>query len=544
MLAFAFILSGCNLFPRNMSSYLNKSVCTITYEDGEVEEITTKEYINAFNSYGYTLVQNGSEYADAAKQTVEVLVNRHVLLHHAETENKVVIDADAKREIFDDVYTALESNLDTYIDEVREDWDMPAPTSPEEDDDAVVYTPYVPTAEVVFDGTEYKIKLLDNDDDPPETNFSSLDAVIAQFKNYALNNDGTENTSLRKEAYRRFIAALKSNEQGLGLSTDSDSVLQRYCEETYETTRENYIITNLEEYYQTKDGYSTITVKQVLAKYKALMLQSKFKYEANSENYDKDMLENFEDVYYVVDDNYFFVSNLLVMFDDEKVGTNGMTQKETYDNLQTQYDNGYMSYGEYQQKLTNLAYQVVATERDGEGNEIAGSEINVQTLLTNLQKELNLETTDEGKAKVFNDYLYRYGEDTGVVNAEYPYVIGTQTSQMVESFTNASRELNDEGTFGAISGLVPSEYGVHIIMYLGKVENLFTIDKVSDFNLVNSDIDKLTETKLSPLNNKTVFDKIFEQLSEDDYSVFENMNLTVLKNKCKIVQHESVYMNL
>lgn len=544
MLAFAFILSGCNLFPRNMSAYLNKSVCTITYEDGEVEEITSKEYINAFNSYGYTLVQNGTEYEDAAKQTVEVLVNRHVLLHHAEKKNLVTIDAEAKREILDDVYTALESNLDTYIEEVQKDWDITAPSSPDEDDEAVVYTPYVPKAEVVFDGESYKIKLLDNDDDEPETNFSNLDAVINQFKAYALKNDGTEDAKVKKEAYRRFTATLKSNEQGLGLSTDTDSVLNRYCEELYKNTEENYIITNLEDYYQTEGGYSTISVKQVLNKYKSLMLQSKFKYEANSENYDTDMLENFEDVYYVVDDNYFFVSNLLVMFDEEKIGANGMTQKQTYDDLQTKYDNGYITYGEYQQRLMNLAYQVVATARDSEGNTISGSEISVQTLLINLQKELNLASTDEDKAKVFNDYLYKYGEDTGVENAEYPYVIGTETSQMVESFTSASRELNDKGEFGAISGLVPSEYGVHIIMYLGKVENLFTISDVTKFNLAESDIEKLTQTKLSPLNNKTVFDKIFEQLSEDDYSVFENMNVTVLKNKCKIVEHESVYMNL
>ncbi len=544
MLAFAFILSGCDLFPRNMSAYLNKSVCTITYEDGEVEEITSKEYINAFNSYGYTLVQNGTEYKDAAKQTVEVLVNRHVLLHHAEKNNLVTIDAEAKREILDDVYTALESNLDTYIEEVQKDWDITTPTSPEDDDEKVVYTPYVQQAEVVFDGESYKIKLLDNDDDEPETNFSNLDAVINQFKAYALKNDGTEDAKVKKEAYRRFTATLKSNEQGLGLSTDTDSILNRYCEELYKNTEENYIITNLEDYYQTEGGYSTISVKQVLNKYKSLMLQSKFKYEANSENYDKDMLENFEDVYYVVDDNYFFVSNLLVMFDEEKIGSNGMTQKQTYDDLKTKYDKGYITYGEYQQRLMNLAYQVVATARDSEGNTISGSEISVQTLLSDLQKELNLATTDEDKAKVFNDYLYKYGEDTGVENAEYPYVIGTETSQMVESFTSASRELNDKGEFGAISGLVPSEYGVHIIMYLGKVENLFTISNVSTFNLVDSDIEKLTETKLSPLNNKTVFDKIFEQLSEDNYSVFENMNVTVLKNKCKIVEHESVYMNL
>ena len=544
LMTFAFVLSGCDLFPRNMSAYLNKSVCTITYENGETEDITTREYINAFNSYGYTLVQNGTSYEDAANQTIDVLVNRYVLLHHATSNNLVTIDDSAEKEILDDVYTSLESNLDTYIDEVRDDWDITAPTSPEENEDAVVYTPYVQQAEVVFDGENYKIRLLDTEDDPQTTNFQNIDAVITEFNNYALEDDGTDSARIRKEAYRRFISALKSNEEGLNLSTDNASVLKRYVEDVYDTTKENYIITQLEEYYQTSEGYSTISVRQVLDKYKSLMLQSKFSYEANSENYDTAMLENFEDVYYVVDDNYFFVSNLLVMFDDETVGSDGLTQKGRYDNLETEYNNGYITYGEYQRRAKELAYQVVATKRDSEGNLIEGSEIGVETLLTNLQNALNLESTNEGKAKVFNDYLYAYGEDTGVVNAEYPYVIGTETSQMVESFTDAARKLNEDGVFGALSGIVPSEYGAHIIIYLGKVENLFTISDVSTFNLIESDIEKLTETKLSPLNNKTLFDKIFEQLSEDNYSIFENMNLNVLKNKCKIVRHESVYMNL
>lgn len=544
LMTFAFVLSGCDLFPRNMSAYLNKSVCTITYENGETEDITTREYINAFNSYGYTLVQNGTSYEDAANQTIDVLVNRYVLLHHATSNNLVTIDDSAEKEILDDVYTSLESNLDTYIDEVRDDWDITAPTSPEENEDAVVYTPYVQQAEVVFDGENYKIRLLDTEDDPQTTNFQNIDAVITEFNNYALEDDGTDSARIRKEAYRRFISALKSNEEGLNLSTDNASVLKRYVEDVYDTTKENYIITQLEEYYQTSEGYSTISVRQVLDKYKSLMLQSKFSYEANSENYDTAMLENFEDVYYVVDDNYFFVSNLLVMFDDETVGSDGLTQKGRYDNLETEYNNGYITYGEYQRRAKELAYQVVATKRDSEGNLIEGSEIGVETLLTNLQNALNLESTNEAKAKVFNDYLYAYGEDTGVVNAEYPYVIGTETSQMVESFTDAARKLNEDGVFGALSGIVPSEYGAHIIIYLGKVENLFTISDVSTFNLIESDIEKLTETKLSPLNNKTLFDKIFEQLSEDNYSIFENMNLNVLKNKCKIVRHESVYMNL
>lgn len=543
VLAFALLLSGCDLFPKNYSAYLNKSVCTITYADGTKEEITTEDYINAFNSYGASLVQSGTEYAVAAEQTIEILINRFVLLNYA--KKNIDITEDDKKEILDDVYSSLKSNMETYETEVRNEWDMATPESQDEEQDVVIYQEYVPTAEVVLVNGEYKIKLIDTNDDKQTTNFASLNAVVEQFKNYATFNDNTNNTKIRKEAYRRFLTALKKNEQNLNLSTDYDSILMRYAEKLYESTEENFYITNLEKYYKTEEGYSTITVSQVLNKYKTLLLQSKFKFEASSENYDKAMLESFKDVYYVVDDNYFFVSHILMKYDETSV--NGEpSQKEQYDNLKTEYENGYITKLAYEQKLDALANQVQAKIRDDDGK-LTGNTVSANQVLKDLTDALdNPEVkTNEDKANEFRDYMYKYSEDTGTMNAEYMYVVGTETSQMVESFTENARELNDEGVFGQISSkLIASEYGVHILFYGGKVENLFTVLNVSSFNLQESDIEQLTKTKLSALNNKTLFDKVFELLSEDNYSIFENMNLNVLKKDIDIKKHESVYMNL
>ena len=543
VLAFALLLSGCDLFPKNYLAYLNKSVCTITYADGTKEEITTEDYINAFNSYGASLVQSGTEYAVAAEQTIEILINRFVLLNYA--KKNIDITEDDKKEILDDVYSSLKSNMETYETEVRNEWDMATPESQDEEQDVVIYQEYVPTAEVVLVNGEYKIKLIDTNDNKQTTNFASLNAVVEQFKNYATFNDNTNNTKIRKEAYRRFLTALKKNEQNLNLSTDYDSILMRYAEKLYESTEENFYITNLEKYYKTEEGYSTITVSQVLNKYKTLLLQSKFKFEASSENYDKAMLESFEDVYYVVDDNYFFVSHILMKYDETSV--NGEpSQKEQYDNLKTEYENGYITKLAYEQKLDALANQVQAKIRDDDGK-LTGNTVSANQVLKDLTDALdNPEVkTNEDKANEFRDYMYKYSEDTGTMNAEYMYVVGTETSQMVESFTENARELNDEGVFGQISSkLIASEYGVHILFYGGKVENLFTVLNVSSFNLQESDIEQLTKTKLSALNNKTLFDKVFELLSEDNYSIFENMNLNVLKKDIDIKKHESVYMNL
>ena len=245
------------------------------------------------------------------------------------------------------------------------------------------------------------------------------------------------------------------------------------------------------------------------------------------------MLESFKDVYYVPDDNYFFVSNLLIKFTDD--------QKTEYANIDK---DAYLTPAKKAEKKAELINGCLAKVRDNDGKIIDGEQIYVNDLLNSLQVELKNATTDEKKAQIFRDYLYKYGEDTGVQNAEYMYVIGTETSKMVESFNDASRELNNKGEFGAISGLVASEYGVHIIFYGGKVQNLFTVNDMEHFNLQLSDIEKLTSAKLSVLNNKTVFDKVFETLSNDNYSIFENMNLNILKKDLKIEKHKSVLNNL
>lgn len=530
LLSVAFILTGCDLFPRNLEQYLNKPVCTITYADGKKEEISTEAFINAFNSYGASLTQQGSTYEQAAEQTVEVLISRYVLLNHA--KQVVEISPEDQKEIWDDVYTSLKSNLDSYVTEVRKDWNIDEPSVQTSEEDVVKYTAYEKIAEVVEVNGEYKIKLLETDD-VQSTNFTSLENVIQAFKNYANPTDTTNNARIKKEAYRRFVTALKKNEEGLDLSKDSDSVVKRYAEKLEKSIEENYYITNLEEYYKTVDDYSTITVQQVLKKYKTLMLQSKYKYEANNETYDKAMLESFKDVNYVVDDNYFFVSHILVKFSD--------AQSNEYKNLET---DAYISRDVYNQRMANLAQQVVAKVRDEDGKVTDDTSVKASDILNSLKTDLSYANSDEEKAEIFKNYMYKYGEDPGVQNAEYMYVIGNETSQMVESFTNASRELNKNGEFGAVSDLVISEHGVHIIFYGGKVQNLFEINNINNFNLDVEDIEKLTSTKLSPLNNKTVFDKVFEMLSDDNYSIFENMNLNVLKKDIKIEKHTNVYKNL
>ncbi len=535
VLAFAAVLSGCSLFPRNMEAYLNKSVCTITYADGTKDEITTESYISAFNSYGYSLVQNGTSYEDAKEQTLDVLINRYVLLNNA--QKVIELDDDDKKEIYDDAFTSLKSNLNSYVSTIRTEWKLDEPISNEEEsEDVVLYKPFENVAEVVLVDGEYKIKLKDTTENVQATNFASLDAVVNEFKAYSLTEDGTKNSEVRKEAYRRLIAQLKRNEEGRNLSKDADSILKRYAEKLYKNAEENLYITKMEEYYKVDGTYSTITVAQLLNKYKTLVLQSKFKYNDDSDAFNTAMLGSLADVNYFVNKDYFYVSHILLKFNE--------TQQKEYDNLEAELNAGYIQRTEYNSRLKELVAQIKSSPRDAEGKLDTETKVSANQVLTSLRMDLDAAHTDSEKAEIFRNYMYMYSEDPGTQNAEYPYVIGVNDSKMVESFTDASRELHEEGTFGAISGLVASQYGVHIIFYEGGVENLFEVSDVSTFALKDSDVVKLTETLLNPLNNKTVFDKVFALLSNDNYSIFENMNLNILKKDLKIEKHASVYKDM
>ena len=202
--------------------------------DGVKEEITTEAFIEAYNSYGSSLTQNGSTYEDAAKQTIQLLVNRKILINYAKNVKHIEFDEDDTKDILDQVYSSLKSSVDSYMSSVRKEWKIEEPTVKEsEKEDIVVYTAYEQKAKVVKVDGEYKIELISTQS-KQSTNFENIDAVKAAFNEYVNPADATDNNArIRKEAYKRLIARLKSNESGRNLSKDTKSIINRYIEKIY-----------------------------------------------------------------------------------------------------------------------------------------------------------------------------------------------------------------------------------------------------------------------------------------------------------------------
>ena len=65
---------------------------------------------------------------------------------------------------------------------------------------------------------------------------------------------------------------------------------------------------------------------------------------------------------------------------------------------------------------------------------------------------------------------------------------------------------------------------------MGKCENVFEFTTDGSLTFTESDILKLEEKKLNNLNNKTLFDLVYESLVQDKYSEYENVDVEFIKS--------------
>lgn len=553
----SFMFAGCDLFTRNDVAYYNQIVITATYDDGSKIEINRKDFLTAYYNYGSTLINSyGYSEEKAQESTVDALINRKILLKEAkklastEAGTSIELTTAEKKELLYQTYSSLISNAREYESEIREALNMPEPDTMEQETTttAVKYEKYEKKARPVYvtdesgESGEYKILLLDDDTTPKrDIEFADQNAIYEAFVAETKNN---QSDIIAREEYRRYLASLQSSQKLLGTNYNEEQLIREEIKRIYTNLEENEYITKYQEYKQDNNGYSYITVSQVLEKYKAMISSAKFTYDNDLSSYNDNMLSDVSKVDYFVNDEYFYVAHILIKFDDE--------QSTKYEELETLSNNGQgyiISAQNYKKQKSELYAGLKANVRDLETGEIVENRsVSASDVLKEVQVALKNATTKEQKDEAFRKLMYKYNEDDGIMNATYPYVVGENESKMVESFTDASRELNTAGTYGEISGLVESEYGVHIIYYMGKCTNAFefgvdgsielranyTIDDGTGASIPTSDILKLDETYLNNLNNKTLFDLIYEELATDNYSQFENMDLSTLKDKYAI----------
>ena len=522
----AAVFAGCDLVTTNTAKVLAATVVEVVI-DGETITITKEQLLIGYNNYGAGLVQNsGYTVENAVKSTVDLLINREIILFKA--KQLITLTEAQEQQVWKDTYASLNSNLAQYESTIKAEKDIVYPTNPTEEEPTItLYTPFEREVELVLEEGVYTLRKVVAEQDELEfdPNFVSGVEGFVQI---------TTNDTLGVQAMQRYIKQLKSNEKEKKLSTVDAEVWAREVERIYKNTLESLYLTKFEELYEAQFN---ISLQTLISRYVSLTREDYINYanETTFNSYFSAAKENISGVYYHPTEEFFKVSHILMQYSSE--------QQAIVDQAKSDRDAGYISGAEYKAIIDSITAAIRGNEKSFETGLETGNTPLASSVLESLQLELAGKSYEQ-QTQIFNNYIYRYNTDPGIMNAEKPYVVGLTQSDMVEAFTNASRDLNSANIKGAISGLVATEYGVHIIMFLGKVENLVTISDISTFNNNSIDIERVFNYKLYDLNTKTMLDQIYDMVKTSQSTSYQNMLLSQYRANSQIRKYESKYSYL
>ena len=576
------VFAGCTLVTKDMENYYSQVVATLEYENNEKIEITKKDlsmavanYYEEYQSYGIT----GEE---AIKLLLDRAINEKLVIRASENlckenNNGQILTDKEKTYLWEMTFDSIKNNIISYYNEMNNIEDS-GEQSTSTDETVVKQSVYSSPVTLNIDGNgNYTLTLNEtpttiieehifwSEQNRDVANQNDLQVLYENIQKFVAEN------SVYSQAYSRYLTEAKKSEEGLNLFTNSDEVFKREITRVYEILYDAFMVDKYAE--MTQKNNSTVTVNNILNLYSSKVASDYNKYQVEKAgSYEDDVLESVGEVNYFKTSGtqFFYVSHILAKFSDG--------QQQIYDECQKVLDGQSTKYTVSEAEAiiddlyTNLTFLVREPPKDEDGNIIQDQDGNIEWVETAQRKsvsevfnEINLKLETAGddsklKAEYFNEFIYKYNEDEGIMNAERNYVIGvdyttpdaengtnyTVYSEMVESFTNAAVELYNYGNakIGDVyANLIRSDYGIHIMVYEGKVENVFTnID--SSFKLNLSDIEILNSTRLKAGEEKTILDALYEELVTDKYTLFENMNIQFLRSEVKITYYPDAYKDL
>lgn len=536
-------LSGCGLIRLNVKKYLDETIATVNGVN-----IRKEELIKSLNNYYATYInQYGMSEDDAFQKCLDNTINKEVMLQEAkkyELAGKITFNQFQKNELWRDTFEALNANLQTFEKEIKKELgivDVETGENEEEKSERK-YIPFEPKAKIEYNSETGKyviVKTEKDEDEPVETEeLSANDFVV----------DSESSENVKKEAMRRYIKNLKKNEKGKELSEVDSEVWSREVERIYKNYKESEYITKLLEYHQVE--YAP-TVDEVLSEYVRKVKKSYEKYAEDSSLFVKDLSSDATSVYYVPseEEQYFYVAHILIGYSEKALADMNLLKKQLLENT--------ISQSVYDDEIDKIKRNLVAVEYDEEGKLVESSKT-VSEVIDDLNREM-LSANESEKADIFNKFMFKYSTDNASLSAKSPYTVGVKTSTMMEDFTAKSRELHKNGVVNGytddISKIAYAERwseenvidygGYHIISYLGNVKNLFEITDINTFRLSNPDIYTLSNARINPLTNKTYFDLIYDELTNDrTFTIFENIFVENLVKNATIVTFSKAWKDL
>lgn len=564
-----FMFAGCNLIEVNRAKYYSQVVVSVELKDGKnddladyVKKYTKKDLVTAYYNYAYSYVQNGQIGAkDGVTYALNNMVNMDLLYtyvkkNYFDNPNYDITFTDQdKNEVMLKVYDAIQEQITSNEKDIYEEWDYNYTNSDDLSDETTeslrkAYEPY--TSKLQLSTIDGKKEITLN----PTELVRVYDSRVAGDHFVQQIND----PEVSKEAYTRYIKSLQDTAKAEGKKTDEESVLKAEIERLKEIYTRSQYLTLFEEWYNIHSSFTLNTEvnlyvlnenvkKDVVDYYKEKYEEQKGTYEAvlNGKNVGEEAYhtamagDSIDEIYYHYNsgNEYMYVSHILMKFSD--------AQTAKISELKKQLDNHVISQKKYDEQVQNIANRTVVTyEIDGKTYTSNAAEVTtkIKSYVNKVQYEKKEgaereEALDE-RAKLFNDMIYIYNDDEGIMNKDFAYVVNLDTEvsdKMVKEFANAARKLNKEQGEGAISDMVITEYGVHILYHAGIVKNV-----VDDINTLT--FEDLITRKTQRSSNKTLFAKIYDTIATKAYSTASSGFVADCYKFVKIVKYENRYKDL
>ena len=330
----------------------------------------------------------------------------------------------------------------------------------------------------------------------------------------------------RFTALEKYYDYLVSAESGLNLSTDKKSVFEREIETLCKQSYENYLMEKYSEDLLGKNEISSITAQDILDLYSQKVRTDYTKYVVEGDSsYSSTIESSYRGTYYYdgtsATNNYFTVANILF--------NKSTTEAGKYDLIIRQDEDGDGVY-ELDKKETKTRSEVLAFIQSNIAHPLATAQMSADKNIA---------------SDVIKECVFKYNQDPGMLSAEGNYVIGVDSegnavSNFVESFNEAGLALYNQNVFGNVE-ITDSEYGIHVLVYTGKCENMF--EGINEqFALVDdgytegqvSAFEVLARTRVHTMLDKKYFDVLYEELYQDKSSEIEQADLDVCKAKYSI----------
>ena len=510
----ASVLAGCNLFGRDLETYYNTVVAQINYEYSigaenfsYVEDITKRDLINAYNSYGYSYTQNGYSQEDAVEMTLDSLINRSLMIteverYYKEAGEELLNDAE-KTYLWEETYEAIYDNFRTYYNEILGIEDDTA--SGDEETSGTIYEAYdkqatlytkqdgslgIKKVDIVTNirdskhvlkneaGVVYDVEYQDD-----EGNYIFKDLIYDNILAYTKKGN-TGSTNFRS-ALNEYMSVVRENYSYLDLDDEKTCFIFE-LDRIYDILKDNYMVEKYEQIYnRLASSGSTVTnvkVADVVKYYENNVVADYEKYKSDAETFETDILSSSTSPNYInsSEAKYFNVAVVKIAFEEGKKEaldtklTNGMDINEYYSELLKLYTSANVeikdaSTGEATGKTIGaenllsqiedallktrdyLDYDTVINDTE-KVNEIlymsgvsqsASEEIKEETV-RNYVERYNTEIAHE-KAEAFLNYYYYYNDDTTYLNQDKLSVFGISNSgEVLYNETYSSANVSDE----------------------------------------------------------------------------------------------------